>query len=69
MCVFGWNWELDFIHDRREGITREVERQIREAGADGAFVMGTTYMTSEVALEALDHFCAEVVRVSREVGY
>jgi len=69
LCVFGWNWELDFIHDRRESITREVERQIRGAGAEGAFVMGTTYMTSEVSLGALDHFCAEVVRVSREVGY
>lgn len=69
LCVFGWNWELDFIHDRRERITHEVERQIRAAGAYGAFVMGTTYMTSEVSLEALDHFCAEVVRVSREVGY
>ena len=69
LCVFGWNWELDFIHDRRDSITREVERQIGGAGRDGGFVMGTTYMTSEVSLAALDHFCAEVVRVSREVGY
>jgi hypothetical protein len=69
MCVFGWNWELDFIRDRRQNITREVERQIRSAGADGAFVMGTTYMTSEVPLGAVEHYCREVVRVSREVGY
>lgn len=69
LCVFGWNWELDFIHDRRENITREVERQLRGAGRDGAFVMGTTYMTSEVSLGAVEHFCREVVRVSGEVGY
>jgi len=69
MCVFGWNWELDFIQDRQENITREVERQIRSAGAEGAFVMGTTYMTSEVSLGAVEHYCREVVRVSREVGY
>lgn len=67
LCVFGWNWELDFINDNRENITREVERQIRGAGREGAFVMGTTYMTSEVSLAALDHFCAEVVRVSGEL--
>jgi uroporphyrinogen-III decarboxylase len=69
ICVYGWNWELDFINGRRGNITREVERQINGAGADGAFVMGTTYMTSEVQLEAVDHFCQEVVRVSREAGY
>jgi len=69
MCVYGWNWELDFVNDRRENITREVERQISGAGADGAFIMGTTYMTSEAKLEAVDHFCEEVVRVSGEAGY
>jgi hypothetical protein len=68
VCVYGWNWELDFIEDRRDNITREVERQMRGAGADGAFVMGTTYMTSEVQLEAVDHFCREVVRMSREAS-
>jgi uroporphyrinogen-III decarboxylase len=68
-CVYGWNWELDFINDRRENITREVERQVRGAGRDGAFIMGTTYLTSEASLDAVDHFCREVVRVSREVGY
>jgi hypothetical protein len=68
-CVYGWNWELDFIRDRRERITGEVERQIRGAGLDGAFIMGTTYLTSEASLGAVDHFCREVVRVSREAGY
>ena len=52
-----------------QNIAREVERQIHGAGADGAFVMGTTYMTSEVQLEAVDYFCQEVVRVSREAGH
>lgn len=68
-CVYGWNWELDFINDRRESISREVERQICSAGMDGAFIMGTTYLTSEAKLEAVDYFCREVARVSREVGY
>jgi len=68
VCVYGWNWELDFIEDRRDNITREVERQMRGAGTDGAFVMGTTYMTSEVQIEAVDHFCREVVRMSREAS-
>jgi hypothetical protein len=68
-CVYGWNWELDFIRDNREGITREVERQIRDAGTEGAFIMGTTYLTAEASLDAIDHFCREVIRVSGEVGY
>jgi hypothetical protein len=50
-------------------LTRAVEEQIRSTGQDGSFIMGTTYMTSEVALGAVDHFCREVVRVSREEGY
>jgi uroporphyrinogen-III decarboxylase len=69
LCVYGWNWELDFIEDRRDNITREVERQIHGAGTEGAFVMGTTYMTSEASLGAVEHYAREVVRVSREVGY
>ena len=69
LCVFGWNWELDFIRGRRDRITQEVERQIHTAGRDGAFVMGTTYMTSEASLGAVEHYAREVVRVSREVGY
>jgi len=68
-CVYGWPWEMDLIRDNREGITREVETQIRAAGTDGGFIMGTPYMTSEVQLEAVDHLCREVLRVSREVGY
>ena len=63
LCITGWNWELDFINDRRANITREVERQIRGAGTDGAFIAGTTYMTSEVELGAVEHYCREVVRL------
>jgi len=68
-CVYGWVWEMDLIRDNRESITREVETQIRAAGTDGGFVMGTPWMTSEVQLSAVDHLCREVLRVSREVGY
>lgn len=68
-CVYGWNWELDFIQDNRQRITQEVERQIRGAGQDGGFVMGTTYLTAEARLDTIDAFCEDVLRVSREVGY
>ncbi len=68
-CVWGWNWEMDLINDDRESITRNVERQIRGAGVDGAFIMGTTYLTSEARLGALDHYCEEILRMSREAGY
>jgi uroporphyrinogen-III decarboxylase len=67
-CVYGWNWELDFIDDNRERITQEVERQIRGAGRDGGFIMGTTYLTAEARLDTIDFYCDEVIRVSREVG-
>lgn len=68
LCITGWNWELDFINNRRENITRELERQIHGAGTDGAFIAGTTYMTSEVELGAVEHYCREVVRLSPKHG-
>jgi uroporphyrinogen-III decarboxylase len=68
-CVYGWNWELDFIQANYENITREVERQIQHAGRDGAFIMGTTYLTAEADLKAVEHYCHEIVRMSEEVGY
>ncbi len=60
---------MDFIRADYENITREVERQIRDAGRNGAFIMGTTYLTAEADLGAVAHYCHEIVRMSEEVGY
>jgi len=68
-CVYGWNWELDFINDNRPRITSEIERQIRGAGRNGSFIMGTTLLTGEAQLDTIDYFCEEVIRVSHNVGY
>jgi hypothetical protein len=65
ICVYGWSPELAMVRGDRETIARTVERQIRVAGMDGAFVMGSTYLTCEVACETVDFFCDEVARVSR----
>ena len=68
LCVYGWSPELPMINDDRQTISRIVEKQIREAGMDGAFVMGSTYLTNEVSCETVDFFCDEVARVSGEVS-
>jgi len=65
ICVYGWSPESAMIKGDREAITRTVENQISDAGMDGAFVMGSTYLTSEVSCETVDFFCDEVARVSR----
>jgi len=64
LCVYGWSPELAMIKGDREAITRTVEAQVRAAGLDGAFVMGSTYLTNEVSCETVDFFCNEVVRLS-----
>jgi len=64
LCVYGWSPELAMIKGDREAITRTVETHIRAAGLDGAFVMGSTYLTNEVSCETVDFFCNEVVRLS-----
>jgi uroporphyrinogen-III decarboxylase len=65
LCVFGWTPELAMIKSDRQAIRRAVETQIRAAGLEGAFVMGTTYLTNEVRCETVDFLCDEVLRVSR----
>jgi uroporphyrinogen-III decarboxylase len=68
LCVYGWSPEWAMLRDDRRAITAEVERQVREAGLDGAFVMGTTYLTAEVACETVDFFCDEVLRLNAELA-
>jgi len=67
LCVFGWSPELAMINGDREAISRVVEGQIRSAGLDGAFAMGSTYLTNEISCETVDHYCNEVVRSSRRL--
>ena len=66
MCVFGWTPEYAMVSDNREEISTVVEAQIRDAGGNGGFVMGTTFLTADTAPETVDFFCDEVVRLSAE---
>ena len=68
MCVFGWTPEVEMIKGDRDAVSRTIERQINEAGLDGAFAMGSTYLTNEVACETVDFFCDEAVRFSRGIA-
>lgn len=68
LCVYGWSPELPMINGDKAAIARAVESQIRAAGLDGGFVMGSTYLTNEVACETVDYFASEVARLSREIA-
>lgn len=67
ICVYGWSPELAMIRGDRAVISRTIEQQIRDAGLDGAFIMGSTYLTNEVACETVDFFCKEVARLSHDL--
>ena len=62
-CLFGYGYENDFCTFNREGLTRELERQIRGAGQDGAFVVGTPIMPPNAIPEAVDYYFAEARRL------
>ena len=66
ICLIGFNNERDLMAGNREALARELERQIQGAGPDGAFIMGTTIVTEEVALQHMD-FYIETLR--RPGGY
>ena len=63
LCICGWNWELDMLHDDRPAITRTIEEQIRGAGADGAFIWGGPPLTVEYDPNTIHFVCDEVVRL------
>ena len=67
LCVYGWAPGWAMIQGDRQTISKTIETQIRGAGMDGAFVMGSTYLTNEVSCETVDFFCDEVARVSGEL--
>ena len=64
MCLFGWTPEFAMVSDNRTEIAETVEDQVRSAGLEGGFVMGTTFLTSHTSPETVDFFCDRVVRLS-----
>lgn len=63
-CLFGFGYERDYCTFDRAGLTRELERQVRGAGMDGAFIAGTPIMPPDANPAAVDHYFAEARRLS-----
>jgi len=66
ICLFGWSPEMAMINNNRREITRTVEHQIKSAGLDGSFAMGTTFLTGETDPETVNFYCDEIVRSNRQ---
>jgi len=62
-CLFGFGRENDYCTFNREGLSSELARQIRGAGSDGAFVVGTPIMPPNAQPEAVDFYFAEARRL------
>lgn len=62
-CLFGFGFENDYCTDDRDGLSRELARQIAGAGRDGAFVAGTPIMPPNARPEAVDFYFAEARRL------
>ena len=62
-CLFGFGFENDFCTFNRQGLTRELERQIQGVGHDGAFVVGTPIIPPNAIPKAVDHYLAEARRL------
>jgi hypothetical protein len=65
ICLIGFNNERDLITGDRDALAREIDRQIRGAGQDGAFIMGTTIVTEEVDPLNMDYYIETVGRLGR----
>ena len=65
ICLIGFNNEQDLIQGNREALSDEIERQIQGAGRNGAFIMGTTIVTEEVAPETMDYYIETVQRLGQ----
>lgn len=61
LCITGWAYEQDMIHDDRPAISRTIREQIESAALDGAFIYGTTFLTGEVAPETVDFMCEQIM--------
>lgn len=65
MCLIGFDREENLIAGDRKRLREDMERQIREAGSDGAFMMGTTYVIEDTPLEHLDYYIDTLHRIGR----
>ena len=65
ICLIGFSNEQDLIDGNRQALAQEIERQIQGAGRDGAFMMGTTIVTEDVALQHVDDYIEAVHRLGQ----
>jgi len=63
MCLIGFNDETAMIEGNRAALASEIERQIKGAGSNGAFIMGTTYIIEDTPLENVDYYIETVHRL------
>jgi hypothetical protein len=61
-CLFGFAFENDFCTFDRDGLTRELRRQMGGAGGQGAFVVGTPIMPPNADPSAVDYYFDEARR-------
>ena len=54
---------IDYCTFNRKGLSSELARQIRGAGSEGAFVVGTPIMPPNAQPEAVDFYFAEARRM------
>jgi len=64
-CLFGFGFENDYCTFNRYRLAAELERQIRGAGQQGAFVAGTPIMPPNAMPEAVDFYLDEARRIGR----
>ena len=55
-CLFGFGLENDYCTFDRQRLRSELERQLKGAGAEGAFVVGTPIMPPNAQPEAVDYY-------------
>lgn len=60
LCISGWLPELALLNDDRETIRRHLHEQYNAAGRDGAYVISTSMVDSNVAPETIEFICREL---------
>ena len=64
-CLFGFGFENDFCTFNRDGLRRELQRQIQGAGSEGAFIVGTPIMPPNAQPAAVDFYFQEARRLGQ----
>lgn len=64
-CLFGFGYEMDYCEYNREGLKKELMRQIEGAGKEGAFIAGTPIMPSNAIPEAVDFYFDTVLKLGK----